>query len=65
MKGGGGLLKGVFWPPTKCFYFLQVNSLTCVLYPGIPLLAHDSGCFRARTPLKWVGLFSLLTKGNL
>ena len=46
----GGLHKGVFWPPTKWFSFLQVNSLICVLNPGIPLLAHNSGCFRARTP---------------
>ena len=46
----GGLHEGVFWPPTKCFYILQVNSLTCVLYPGIPLLAHNNGCFRARIP---------------
>ena len=48
--GGGGLHKGIFWSPTKRFYFLQVNNLTCVLYPGIPVLAHNNGCFRARAP---------------
>ena len=28
-----------------------MNSLICVLYPGIPLPAHNSGCFRARTKM--------------
>lgn len=38
---------------TKIIGFLrigEVKSLTCVLYPGITLLAHNSGCFRPRTP---------------
>ena len=50
LKGWGVSIRGYSGPLPNDFIFLQVNSHTCVLYPGIPLLAHNNGCFRARAP---------------
>ena len=35
-------------------FVLQVNSRTCVLYDGIPLLAQKQGCFKQFRPKMWV-----------
>ena len=47
---GGGAGVGAVPPLIKSFYFLQMNSLACVLYHGTPLLAQKQGYFRAIRP---------------
>ena len=54
--GGGMLIWGYSGSiPNLFYFFLQVNSLTCVLYHEIPLFAQKQRYVRAISPLKCVG----------